>query len=196
MPIIARRSRRRRFHRRPGLVARTCLCHPAVPRPVPRPAPRAVPRCPWASLNHRCRTGSPACPTLRPRGFIGSGSWSAPGEPGTSPASLSLDRAASRRRVVPVPKSPFVVRPFGSLPRRANPRLDALDDARAGPILGNNANRPVIHFRQECQWTRVDNSTVRRNRRRVYPRPCDRVARAACRRSALSLTKPCASCWS
>src|SRR5690606_23268829 len=93
------------------------------------------------SLARRCcerlgtRPAIPACPTLRPRGFTGLKWKSAEAGPISS-----LHRAASRRRVEPVPKSLLPRRPFGLCPGRANPRLDvwkvplATDSGKRGTV--------------------------------------------------------------
>ena len=70
--LIARRSRRRRFRRGPGSIARTCPYRPAVPRPFRRPGLQAV-----SAKPEFCEFLGPGrqsgLPTLRPCGFIGLG---------------------------------------------------------------------------------------------------------------------------
>jgi hypothetical protein len=77
------------------------------------------------------------------------------------------------------------------LPRRGQSPSRCVEDAQP-KRFGQARQRPLIHFRAQCQWTAVDNSTLRR-KRRDYPR--SRCASSR-KRSALSLMNPAASCWS
>jgi hypothetical protein len=72
--LIARRSRRRRFRRGLGTIARTCPYRPAVPRPyVVDLDLERLSFCPKALRNPRLKPANTAFPTLRPRGFNGLG---------------------------------------------------------------------------------------------------------------------------
>ena len=76
--LIARRSRRRRFRRGPGSIARTCPYRPAVPRPFRRPGLQAVFAGTEVLRIPRLR------PAIRPSDFAPSryqrsGIWLAPG---------------------------------------------------------------------------------------------------------------------
>jgi hypothetical protein len=51
-------------------------------------------------------------------------------------------------------------------------QVEGACDAR----FGQRRNRPVIHVRAECQWTRVDNSTVHRKRTKIFPFAPQRAA--------------------
>ena len=51
--------------------------------------------------------------------------------------------------------------------RRANPRSRCLENAPPGRV-GQGQTGRLIHFRRDCQWTRVDKSTVRRERE-IFP---------------------------
>jgi len=188
--LIARRSRRRRFRRGPGSIARTCPYRPAVPRPFHRPGLQAV-----FAGTEVLRIPRPR-PAIRPSDFAPSrlhrsGIWLAPGRTFELFRFSSLHRAASRRRVVTVPKSLLLRRPFGLCLGRANPRLDdwkvrrATDSGKRGTVQLstfrlNASGQHWITQRFVADW--VD-----------YPRSrCPR----SLNRSALSLMKPAASCWS
>ena len=137
-----------------------------------------------------------ARPAIRPSDFAPSrlqrsGIWSAPGRTFVLFRFSFLHRAASRRRVVTVPKSLLRRRPFGLCLGRANPRLDdwkvrcLTDSGNSGTAqlstFGLNASgQPCITQRFVAEWA-------------DYPRSrCP----SSLSRSALSLIKPAASCWS
>ena len=179
-------------------------CRLAVPRPVSQPGPRTASLCPWAPPDLSTGPESPAFPTLRPRGFNGSGSGLQQDESCRSPRLVPPPRgiSPSRRTGSKIPSPAPAFRP---LSRRGQSPSRCLEDAQP-ERFGQARDRPVIHFRLECQWTRVDNSTVRRSAgglspfvpRLVPKRPAylrSRWARSRSR-SALSLMNPAASCWS
>jgi len=171
----ARRSRRRRFRRGPKSIARTDALPPAVPRPISST---------WASNGFRIarrlheilgtRPANPAFPMLRPCGFNGLGVGLHQGEPLCVPLLIPPPRgiSPSRRSGSKIPSSSPAFQP---LPRKGQSPFRCLEGA-AGGRFGQARDRPVIHFSALCQWTRLDNSTARRERGGFIP--C-RVARAA-----------------
>ena len=111
--------------------------------------------------------------------------------PGGSPVLLPPPRRP-RRRVEAVPKSLLRRRPFGLCLGRANPRLDVWKMRRAGESRNGQLGdfSTFVDFRGGQGWI---------SQRPVagYPlsRPASRWASNRSR-SALSLMKPAASCWS
>ena len=96
-----------------------------------------------------------------------------------------------RRRVDPVPKSPLPRRPFGLCLGRANPRLDDWKVQRAT----DSGKRGTVHLStwrlnaSGQEWITQQLGAERRD----YPLSRCESSR---KRSALSLMKPAASCWS
>lgn len=170
---VVRRSRRRRFRRGPGLIARTCPCRPAVPRPVVsvRASSRSALSEDVASPQHELRQ-----PAFRLCALAASTvwDWSAPGRTFERSVLIPPPRgiSPSRRSGSKIPSPSPAFRP---LPRKGQSPSRCLEDA-PGDRFGQRRKRPFIHIRSECQWTRVDNSTVRRERRGIIP---GRVAPAA-----------------
>ena len=189
--LIARRSRRRRFRRGPRSIART--------NPLP-PGGSETSSSTWASNGFRfarrlceilgTRPANPALPILRPRSFNGLGFGLHQDEPLCAPLLIPPPRGF-RHRVEAVPKSLLPRRPFGLCLGRANPRLDDLKVQRAT----DSGKRAIVHL----STSRLNASGQQWITQRfvaewaAYPR-----SRCASRRSrsALSLMKPCASCWS
>ena len=132
----------------------------AVPRPVSQPGPRTASLCPWAPPDLSTGPESPAFPTLRPRGFNGSGSGSLQDESCRSPRLVPPPRgiSPSRRTGSKIPSPAPAFRP---LSRRGQSPFRCLEDAMP-ERFGQLRTSRLIHFRQQCQWTKVDNSTVRR----------------------------------
>ena len=129
-------------------------------------------------VRRRCVTSAPGrqsgLPTLRPRGFNGLGFGLPQDEPLSVPLLIPPPRgiSPSRRSGSEIPSSSLAFRP---LPWKGQSPFRCLKDALRDRF-GQRQNRPVIHLRPECQWTRVDNSTVRRRGSGIIP--C-RVAPAA-----------------
>jgi len=173
-PLIARRSRRRRFRRRLSLVRRL---DPAARRFRDRfsfPGLRAVRSGPKASPNlgtgpvirpvRLCAFAAsavrdPVCLGIAPRG---------------SPRLVPRPRgiSPSRRYGSKIPSPSLAFRP---LSRKGQSPSRCLEDALP-ERFGQARERALIHFRRQCQWTRVDNPTVRRKAPQIIR---DRVARAA-----------------
>ena len=116
-----------------------------------------------ASPLHQGRPASPAC---RLRTFAASTVWKL--QHPRMPWLSSLHLAVSRRRIECGSK---ISSSFRVLPRPSEEPIPALDVWRMplDPESGNGGRGRLIHFRQECQWTRVDNSTGRRADRRLSP---------------------------
>ena len=157
---VARRSRRCRFRRGTDEVRRLRPNHPAVPRPVDRPCSSSPAMRGTAEISKPA--GKPGLPTARLRGFNG------------------LEVAIARKRssaLIPPPRgiSPsrrrqfqnlFIFQGFTPSIRRANPCSRWVEDARRIRV-GQWETGRLIHFRQDCQWTTVDNSTSRRDYRHL-----------------------------
>ena len=171
---VARRSRRRRFRRGPGLIARTCPLPPGGSetgrlRPCLKQFGIVRRRCltsAWTSTVRPCRLCALAASTVW--------DWSAPGRTFERSVLIPPPRgiSPSRRSGSKIPSPSPAFRP---LPRKGQSPSRCLEDA-PGDRFGQRRKRPFIHIRSECQWTRVDNSTVRRESRGLIP---GRVARAA-----------------
>lgn len=138
---------------------------PAVPRPVFLPGLRAVRSGPKASPNlgtgpvirpvRLCAFAAsavrdPVCLGIAPRG---------------SPRLVPRPRgiSPSRRYGSKIPSPSLAFRP---LSRKGQSPSRCLEDALPGRF-GQGRERALIHFRRQCQWTRVDNPTVRRKRREL-----------------------------
>jgi len=118
---------------------------------------KQLPHCPEALRKPKRQTGKSDLADFAPSRLH---RFETGGGPKASPFP-SLHRAASRHRVDPVPKSLLPRRPLEPLSRKGQSPSRCLEDDSPARF-GQRRNRPVIHFRLECQWTRVDNSTVRR----------------------------------
>jgi hypothetical protein len=180
----------------------------AVPRPVSRPGPRTASLCPWAPPDLSTGPESPAyrlcalsvSTVLDPD--CSRRTWRAP-RLVPPPSGISPSRRSGSKIPSPSPA-------FRPLPRKGQSPSRCLEDARPDRF-GQARDRPVIHFRPDCQWTRVDNSTARRRsgelsafapgvalrqpRQAAGPYFRSRCANRR-RRRALSLMNPAASCWS
>ena len=158
---VARRSRRCRFRRGPGMIRRPFPRRPAVPRPILLARPLMVRTMRGIAVLSK-PAGKSGLPTARLRGFNG------------------LEVAASEDALAFIPP-PCGISPSrrewfqnlfffqGVTPsiRRANPRSRCLENAPPGRV-GQGQTGRLIHFRRDCQWTRVDKSTVRRERE-IFP---------------------------
>ena len=158
---VARRSRRCRFRRGPSMIRRPFPCRPAVPRPILLARPLMVRTMRGIAVLSK-PAGKSGLPTARLRGFNG------------------LEVAASEDALAFIPP-PCGISPSrrewfqnlfffqGVTPsiRRANPRSRCLENAPPGRV-GQGQTGRLIHFRRDCQWTRVDKSTVRRERE-IFP---------------------------
>ena len=211
---VARRSRRCRFRRGPGMIRRPFPRRPAVPRPILLARPLMVRTMRGIAVLSK-PAGKSGLPTARLRGFNG------------------LEVAASEDALAFIPP-PCGISPSrrewfqnlfffqGVTPsiRRANPRSRCVEDAPRDRV-GQASDTRVIHFQAKQRWTRVDKSTVRRTLPSASHSPfassevrgvarrvsasldtngegggyLSRLARSLSR-SALSLMKPSASCWS
>lgn len=186
---VARRSRRCRFRRGPGVVRRPLRSRPAVPRPVFRPGfsgsamrGTAVPSKP---------AGKSGLPTARLRGFNGlkvasvrSRSWLS-----------SLDRAASRRRVECGSKISSFFRVLSHPSEEPIPALDGLKM----PLGGESGKAKPDDFSTFGEIASGQRWITQRPvaARTAYPPPRGRSRCASSRnRRAFSLMKPSASCWS
>jgi hypothetical protein len=192
-PIIARRSRRRRFRR--GRVRSEDLSLPpgGSETGLSTRASNGL-ALPVGSTRPQRRAGKSGLCDLAPSRLHRFGIRIAPGEPGALLVSF-LHRAAFRRRLEAVPKSLLRRRPFGLCLGRANPRLDvwkmrgAADSGKRGTVqlstFGQNASgQGWITQRLAAEAA-------------AYPRSRRESRCASSRsRSALSLMNPAASCWS
>ena len=189
---FARRSRRRRFRRGSGSIARIGLLPPGGSETVPVDlgliAASALPEGAANSSAPSRQTrpfrlcalaASTVWDLVRTRTNLGAFRFS------------SLHRAASRRRVVTVPKSLLPRRPFGLCLGRANPRLDDWKVRR----LADSGKRGTV----QLSTFRLNASGQRWITQRFVAEWPD-YARSRCpsslRRRALSLMNPAASCWS
>ena len=106
--LIARRSRRRRFRRGPGSIARTCPYRPAVPRPSRRPGSQAALTLPGGSVKSSTPGRQSGLPTLRPLSFNGLGfGWLQ-----DEPLSFSASHSSTERHLAVVSlrfQNPFSV---------------------------------------------------------------------------------------
>ena len=133
-------------------------------------------------------------PTLRPRSFNGLGFGPHQDEPLCFPLPIPPPRGF-RHRVEAVPKSLLRRRPFGLCLGRANPRLDDLKVQRAT----DSGKRAIVHLSTSRPNASGQEWITQRfvAARAAYPRSRPESLWARSRsRSALSLMKPCASCWS
>ena len=161
---VARRSRRCRFRRGPGMIRRPFPRRTAVPRPILLARPLMVRTMRGIAVLSK-PAGKSGLPTARLRGFNG------------------LEVAASEDALAFIPP-PCGISPSrrewfqnlfffqGVTPsiRRANPRSRCLENAPPDRV-GQGRTGRLIHFRRESQWTRVDKSTVRRGRQELSQSP-------------------------
>jgi len=169
-------------------------CHPFLPQSVP---PR-----PKIRLCHRHELLKVRPVDFAPSRLHGLDMVCALGEPlGLSFHPSTARLSPSHRSGSEIPSPPLAFRP---LSRKGQSPYRQVKDA-CGARFGQRPNRPVIHLCPECQWTRVENSTVHR-KRADFPEagsracaqapPCRSRCASSRRRRALSLMKPAASCWS
>ena len=186
---FARRSRRRRFRRGPGSIARTSPYLPAVPRPCRRPGPQAAFTLPGGLVKSSAPGRQSGLSDFAPLWLQRSGIWLAPGRTFELFRVSSLHHAASRRRVEAVPKSLLVRRLFSLCFRRANPRLDVWK-VRGAADSGKRGTAQLSTF---CLNASGQRWITQRLVAKCADYPLSRCASSLSRR-ALSLMKPCASC--
>jgi hypothetical protein len=148
-------------------------------------APQLVRQC-GASPLHQSRPASPAC---RLRAFAVSAVWKL--QHPEMPWLSSLHPAAFRRRVESGSK---ISSSFRVLPRPSEKPIPALDvwRMRRGTESGNGGRGELSTFGENASGQRWITQRLAA-KIAAYPRP--RLARSR-KRSALSLLKPSASCWS
>ena len=191
--VIARRSRRCRVRQGLSKPRGLVLTARRLRGWFRRPGPRTVFACPKVLRTPRHQAGNSGLSDIAPSRLHRFEMEVCRSRPDLIPPPRGI--SPSRRAGSKIPSSSPAFRPLSRKGQSPSRCLEGASRRR----FGQARDRPVIHFPAECQWTRVDNPTARRNCRKLSAirlnHPRSRCARRR-RRSALSLMKPAASCWS